>query len=88
MFDGLTFIGGTILGVKSAVTFLGRVPSNRGYDELRRFTMRGSMRPRLLTHLHAAARASVSKKSRALSLGGTAARGWQKRPRTGAALIV
>ena len=61
--------GGTIVGVKSAVIFLGLERSKRGYGELRRFTMRGLIRPRLLTHLHAAARASVSKKSRALSLG-------------------
>ena len=51
--------GGIIVGVKSAVMFLGRFRSKLGYGELRRFTMRGLIRPRLLTHLHAAARASV-----------------------------
>jgi hypothetical protein len=56
---GFICIGGTIVGVNSTGIFLGRVLSKRGYGELRRFTMRGLMRPRLLTHLHAAARAKV-----------------------------
>ena len=62
-------MGGTIVGVKSAVIFLGRVRSKLGYGELCRFTIRGLIRPRLLTHLQAAARAKICLKWRALNRG-------------------
>ncbi len=66
---GLISMGATIVGVKPAVVFLCRARSKLGYGELRRLTMRGLMRPRLLTHLHAAARAKVRLKCCARNLG-------------------